>query len=389
MDRKTLEMLAADLGVAPTRLHALHEAPSPPEPSSGLVVTAERPPLGSEGSGMPERIRSRLGRGGCLLHVIPLPFTPSRAAAFRNALWPHLHVGAVYRVEPDRSVLRLDLSGWHRLPGSSSAPSPAFVLAARRREDVLDPEAVTAKFDRNAPGWNGDPASPLYGHFRWMRRIMAEAACPLAGRTVLDAGCGAGWVGIEAARLGGRVSAFDPSPEMVRLARVNAAAESVSLDARVGFGERVPFEERFDAVISSGVISFAGDAGRFLDGLDACLRPGGVLVVGDLNPRSVGMRLRRRRRPVLPFRELNALPRPRLAALLRARGYTLEDRGYYQLTLPVPRLMHLSERRIGGRGASFLLLLNRCARRMDGLLGSPWGLPFDSYFLRARKVREG
>ena len=391
MDKAILELLAADAGIDPPAVERFEDGGVPRPPGSVSCLAAAGPE--GAGAGALEEWAGRLregalpllARGGCLLVWSARPFRAAGAAAVRNALWPAFHVGAVYRLDPGRPPARLDLSGWTPLPDTAPLSSPAFVLSARRREDVLDPHAVAAKFDRNAPGWNGDPSSPLYGHFRWMRRIMAEAARPLEGRRVLDAGCGAGWVGIEAARLGGRVCAFDPSPEMVRLARRNAAAEGVSLEARVGFGERVPFEDRFDVVLSSGVISFAGDPGRFIDGLDARVRPGGLLVLGDLNPDSAGMRFRRRRRPVLPFRELNALPRRRAAALMRERGYTLEGKGYYQLTFPVPWLMHLSERRLGGRGARLLLALNRCARAVDARTGSSWGLPFDSYFLRARK----
>ena len=79
----------------------------------------------------------------------------------------------------------------------------------------------------------------------------------------------------------------------------------------MGFGDAPPFpadgEEPFDVVISSGVISFAPDPDAWLEGLVATVRPGGLLVIGDIQLRSRGMQRRRGRKPLLPARELNAL----------------------------------------------------------------------------------
>jgi len=93
--------------------------------------------------------------------------------------------------------------------------------------------------------------APRYDHFtRRINRIRARAieALRLApGETVLDAGCGTGWcVPALAAKAGGagRVIGFDPSPEMLAIARsrlepdvsgrvvlIESAAEKVALPA--------------------------------------------------------------------------------------------------------------------------------------------------------------
>jgi SAM-dependent methyltransferase len=201
---------------------------------------------------------------------------------------------------------------------------------------------------------------------------------------VLDAGCGAGWVGIEAALAGAMASAFDPSPAMVEIAKRNAESCGVDLDARVGFVEDVPFERPFDVVLNSGVISFAPDADVFLRRLDALVESGGLLVIGDLNPLSRGFR-RRRRRPLLPARELNGLPRPLVESLLGDLGYTVEGRWYYQITFPLPEFMALSEQRMKGFGCGLSLLLNRSATAVDHAAGSRLRQQFDSWIVRARK----
>ena len=318
--------------------------------------------------------------------LVLLPGSPSdeELANLRDRLWPALHISAVYRGGAGGAIRRQTLTGAETLAGAAG-DGPFTALLAWRRADAMGQEQTRAKFDANAAGWNGNPGSPTYGHYRWMRRLVALVARPLAGQRVVDAGCGTGWVGIEAARLGATLSVFDGSPAMIEIARANAAQVGVEVDARVGFVEQAPFERPFDVVLNSGVISFAPDPSVYLAELDRLVAPGGLLVIGDMNPLSRGFRRRRRVRPLLPTRELSGLPRQRVAELLVARGYRLEAARYYQLTSPVPQLMALSERRAGGLGCGALLLLNRAASALDAAVGSPAAGSFDSWILRARK----
>jgi 2-polyprenyl-3-methyl-5-hydroxy-6-metoxy-1,4-benzoquinol methylase len=353
-----------DLGVAPDGVTELAVSSADPVHADALAEAA------------------RDGRP--VLALIDGQPTSPELARLRDALWPRCHFGAIYRVSADGAVKRLAVADGGTVSGRCEGGSRTIVYA-RTHADALGQTTTRKKFDANAPGWNGAPGSPGYGHYRWMRRLIAEVARPLTGLRTLDAGCGTGWVGIEAAHMGALVSAFDPSPAMVELAKTNAVQTGVDLDARVGFAEDVPFERRFELVLNSGVISFAPDPERFLDGLDALLAPGGLLVIGDLNPLSRGFRRRRRRNPLLPARELNGLPRAMVVKMLEARGYSIERRRYYQLSFPVPELMALSEKSRQAWACALLLGKNRAAATLDGLLGSPGHRTFDSWIVRARK----
>ncbi len=301
-------------------------------------------------------------------------------AAWRDALWPWLHVTAVVSGGSRRT-----LQGVEPL---SFLPTGETALVAVRRAWALSPDATVEKFDQNAAGWNGVPGGPGYGHFRWMRRFVAHFAPPRDGARILDFGCGAGWVGIEAA-LRGRGNAlrfFDPSPEMVRIATDNARAEGLAdAEGRVGFGEDPPFpaegEPRFDLVLSSGVVSFSPDVERWLDGLQRTLAPGATLVIGDIHGDSRGMRARRRRKPLLPVREMNAQTREAMRARLEARGFVLEDAAGYQLTWPIPQAVWFSEARLRGALDAPLLALNRVATRLQTERSQD---RFDSWVLRLR-----
>ena len=72
------------------------------------------------------------------------------------------------------------------------------------------------------------------------------------------------------------------------------------------------------------------------------------MIVADLNPRSQGMRARRRTRPLVPVRELNAQTAEAMRARIERRGFAFRARSDYQLSRPVPQLMHLNETKLGG-----------------------------------------
>jgi SAM-dependent methyltransferase len=176
---------------------------------------------------------------------------------------------------------------------------------------------------------------------------------------------------------------------MVRQAEANARAAGLAdFEGRTGFGEDPPFprdgEPPFDLVLSSGVISFSPDPERWLDGLARSVAPGGTLVVGDVHAGSRGVRARRRRRPLLPVRELNAKRPEDVRAALERRGFRCEAGAGYQLTWPIPEAMHVNETRLGGVLTHPLLWLNRGAAALDGLLGSGRSGIFDSWVMRLR-----
>ncbi len=323
-----------------------------------------------------------------LLWVEGKPDDP-RLAAWRNALWPLVHVTRLFRVAGGKAR-RQTLQGTLELEGE--ARGEGVLLAGHRRELVMSPEKTIEKFDANASGWDGTPGSPGYAHFRWMRRYVGLFVEPRDGARILDFGCGAGWVGIEVASRCAEscLAFFDPSPAMVKIAEDNARESGVPrFEGRTGFGEDPPFpangEEAFDHVISSGVASFSPDLERWLDGLASTVAPGGTLVVGDIHRGSRGFRARRRARPLLPVRELNAITRDEVRAGLERRGFRHQRSAGYQLTWPVPEAMHYSAAKLGGVLNGPLLLANRMASFLDRGLGSPFQGQFDSWVMHLSK----
>jgi 2-polyprenyl-6-hydroxyphenyl methylase / 3-demethylubiquinone-9 3-methyltransferase len=104
---------------------------------------------------------------------------------------------------------------------------------------------------------------------------------PLAGRQVLDVGCGAGLLAEPLARLGAAVTAIDAAPELVSAAQAHAAGQGLNIDYRVAAVEEI--QGQFDLVTAMEVIEHVADPDIFLRALAARFAPGGLLILSTPN----------------------------------------------------------------------------------------------------------
>lgn len=104
---------------------------------------------------------------------------------------------------------------------------------------------------------------------------------PLEGKSALDVGCGAGLLAEPLARLGAKVTAIDPTPELISVARDHAAGQGLDIDYRVSAVEDL--DGTYDLVTSMEVIEHTADPQQFLDDLAKRLVPNGLLIMSTPN----------------------------------------------------------------------------------------------------------
>ncbi len=104
---------------------------------------------------------------------------------------------------------------------------------------------------------------------------------PLAGRTALDVGCGAGLLCEPLARLGASVTGIDAAPENIAAAEIHAAQSGLAIDYRAGGVEGL--DGQFDLVTSLEVIEHVSDPTGFVRGLARVLAEGGLLILSTPN----------------------------------------------------------------------------------------------------------
>ena len=110
----------------------------------------------------------------------------------------------------------------------------------------------------------------------------AASAKPLAGKSALDIGCGAGLVCEPLARLGAAVTGVDAAAENVAAAA--AHADGVGLDIRYMAGEVAGLDiGTFDLVTCVEVIEHVADKPAFLRDVAARLAPDGLLIMSTPN----------------------------------------------------------------------------------------------------------
>ena len=160
--------------------------------------------------------------------------------------------------------------------------------------DVMEPEPLPNYVLRNRAYWD-EANAPRYAEpgrrawasdeFTWGIFKMPESdlrALPddLAGRDVIELGCGTAYVSAWLARRGARPFAVDPTPTQLEIAREPAGQRlgSRSRSSRAA-GEQVPLPNRaFDFIISEYGAAIWADPYAWIPEAARLLRPGGELV---------------------------------------------------------------------------------------------------------------
>ncbi|NQT82853.1 class I SAM-dependent methyltransferase [bacterium] len=123
-------------------------------------------------------------------------------------------------------------------------------------------------------GWNEDNALSL------LCRVFPNFINNIAGKDILDVGCGAGWQAVMLAKHGARyVLGLDTNPRAVKAGR--DLARTLGVREKVEFTGKLSdrFKARFDIVISQNSMEHFGDPVKVLDYMKSALRPNGTILI--------------------------------------------------------------------------------------------------------------
>ena len=144
--------------------------------------------------------------------------------------------------------------------------------------DWWDPKGSSAMLHRLNPVRLGFLRDAIDRH--WGGDI--EGIAPLAGKSAVDVGCGAGLLCEPLSRLGADVTGVDAAPENV--AAASAHADAAGLDIRYMAGEIGALDlGRFDLVTSMEVIEHVSDKPAFVAALAGKLADNGLLILSTPN----------------------------------------------------------------------------------------------------------
>lgn len=137
-------------------------------------------------------------------------------------------------------------------------------------------------YDDFAADYAAENETSLLNNY-YERPAMLELAGDVAGRRILDVGCGAGLLSAALRDRGAHVAGFDSSAAMVDLARRRLGDDA---DLRVAdLGKPLPYKDSsFDDVVASLVLHYLRDWTEPLAELRRVLKPGGRLILSVNHP---------------------------------------------------------------------------------------------------------
>jgi 2-polyprenyl-6-hydroxyphenyl methylase/3-demethylubiquinone-9 3-methyltransferase len=123
---------------------------------------------------------------------------------------------------------------------------------------------------------------PRFAYFQ--RRLAQQWPGGSKGLTVLDVGCGGGYLSEQFAAIGCAVTGIDQSLPTLAAAREHAAATGLAIDYREASADALPFAAAsFDVVCCCDVLEHVDDVSAVIAEISRVLKPGGIFFFDTIN----------------------------------------------------------------------------------------------------------
>lgn len=146
--------------------------------------------------------------------------------------------------------------------------------------------AEVAKFNAMAGQWwepNG-PCAPLH-ILNPSRLLYIQHHVKLAGKNILDVGCGAGILSEGMAALNANVTGIDASSDVIAAARLHATGKNLAIDYQACSIEEfiANNQQQFDVITCMELVEHVPDPAKLLTDCAQILKPGGQLFLSTIN----------------------------------------------------------------------------------------------------------
>lgn len=145
-----------------------------------------------------------------------------------------------------------------------------------------------AKFAALAHHW-WDPESVMFGPLHRMNPLrlawIEEACSGLAGKRIVDVGCGGGILSEAMAARGARVLGIDVGDKALGVAKLHQLESGSDVEYRLVAAETLAGAEpaAFDAVTCLELLEHVPDPAAIIAACAALVRPGGIVIISTIN----------------------------------------------------------------------------------------------------------